>query len=94
MKTAFYVLAALAVISSSALAIAVVDDATVPAGLASTASLKGDRLDAPVAPKADLLLIAGGYEALQISGLATVAFPVAPGESFAVRIPLMVVSAD
>ena len=94
MKSALIALAALAALSSQVLAVAVVDDTAAPATQSSTVSLKGDRLDAPVAPKGDLLPIAGGYEALQIPGLATVAFHVAPGESYAVRIPLMLVSVD
>ena len=94
MKTAIVAMAALAALATQALAVAVVDDASAPLLQTSNTTLKGDRLDAPVAPKADLLPIAGGYEALQIPGLATVAFHVAPGESLAVRIPLMLVNVD
>lgn len=94
MKTALVAMAALAAFATQALAVAIVDDTTAAVVQTSNTTLKGDRLDAPVAPKADLLPIAGGYEALQIPGLATVAFHVAPGESFAVRIPLILVRAE
>ena len=94
MKSAIFAMVALAALATQALAVAIVDEVPLLPAQASNAAVKGDRQDAPVAPKGDLLPVAGGYEALQIPGLATVAFPVGANESFAIRIPLMVVSAD
>jgi hypothetical protein len=92
MKAILLILAALAASAAPAAAVAVVDGSPVRP-LDSGAASKGDRLDGSAA-KGDQLPVAGGQGFLQIPGLATVAFLVAPGQSVAVRIPLTMVSVD